>query len=213
MFWQFEERAISDPVQLALFAAWGVVPFPVSPTAGVVTFQAVGDSLTSWEGLELDGRPRLDVSWIDAACCDGLLFLGGWARGGAESADMVANLPVVVADVLVILAGTNDVNHGLSQSVTVANITALGASTAGRVVLVAIPPNDAHLVAAASLNGALEALAGERSWVFVDPWRSFRDCGGAWVVGASPDGVHPDRFSATRAGHVIANRIMWVPGS
>ena len=209
MLWRVPGGIIRDASTLALFVTWGVCPLPTSQPISAVAFQAVGDSLTSWEGLEFSGQPRIDVSWTETARGDGTIFMGGWARGGAESGDILANMPDIVPGALVVLAGTNDINHGVAQSVTITNIAAIAAQANGLVVISAVPPLNLHPDEASKLNDALSLLAEDNSWTFVDPWVSFRDAGGMWVGGASPDGVHPDRATADRAGHVIHNVVLY----
>ncbi|MGY1635026.1 SGNH/GDSL hydrolase family protein [Geodermatophilus sp. SYSU D00742] len=186
---------------------------PAVVQAGVRSMVAVGDSLTAGgepiRGPEVDG----ELSWIRAAVGPQLEFRGGWATGGATTADMRAAATPMDADVLVLMGGTNDLVLGRPWERTredllaVADVVGIGA-----VLLSAVPPHDDLPESATELNRQLQVLADEQGWQFVDPWADARQ-DGAYVPGASLDGVHPTQRVADEAGLLIRKALLDGAGS
>lgn len=115
---------------------------------------------------------------------------GGWRRDGATSRMIVANMSPETADVVVAMAGTNDISQGIPASETVSNVDQMiAAQTTHGVVLAAVPPQIGRADDVRALNSALEALADLREWLWLDPWSAVR-LEDAWAPGASPDGIH-----------------------
>ncbi len=186
---------------------------PSTARTDPLTFTVVGDSLTS--GTAPGSTPE-DVdggSWVHAATGKPLRYTGGWAVAGATTAQMLAGVEPVTADVVVIMAGTNDLVQSVPTDVTLADLTAIATRVgAGRVLLCAIPPSQDYAASAEGLNRSLAALARSNGWGFVDPWSSVDD-EGSWVAGASLDGVHPVLAVARTVGAVIRTALLDGPGS
>ncbi|MGY1663985.1 SGNH/GDSL hydrolase family protein [Geodermatophilus sp. SYSU D00705] len=175
------------------------------PVQEVLRFGVVGDSITAGttapvEGTRADGAG----SWIPAAAVPPLEFAGGWAVPGARTEDMRAGVGPVDADVLVVMAGTNDVQLGDPWTRSSENLVTIVA-TAGvaDVVLAAIPPLDRAPQQALDHNVGLQQLAAEHGWSLIDPWTDQRTPAGTWTAGASGDGVHPTEQVADLVGSRI----------
>ena len=178
------------------------------------TFVAVGDSITAGAtdvSQPLVGdRVQGDGSWLPAAeQASGLDLVAGWAVPGATTADMLAGVEPTdwTADVLVVMAGTNDLARDLPWQESAADIEGVvAAAGAPTVVVVAIAPNDPRPAARNGFNAALADLAGRNGWIYLDPWTEV-DAGGAFTPGASPDGVHPTPAVAAEVGDRIGRSL------
>jgi hypothetical protein len=120
-----------------------------------------------------------------------LELTGGSALPGATTAQMLAGLHRVDADVPVVLAGTDDLQLAVPWEIV-------------RDKLLAI-------VATAGVPERLRALAGEQDWRLVDPWTAVRS-DGAWVPGTTIDGIHPTAEVADRAGRAIRAAVLDAAG-
>lgn len=169
---------------------------------------AIGDSLTGSDG-DLAGDDFGAGTWLSHALGPGedgrsVEWVGGWAVPGATTAVMRAQaVPRPDADVLVVLAGTNDIALGVPAEEIAANIEAIVATVgAPRVVVASVPPIEWAPDLAPRHNADLEALAREHGWEFADVaadlWR-----GDGWAPGMSDDGVHP-----TEAGYAVLGRAL-----
>ena len=78
-----------------------------------VTFAAVGDSITVADSPDFMGGDLGDGSWATYVEGAGFGFAGGWAEWGATTGRMAEQVASYDADVLVVLAGTNDVAFGI----------------------------------------------------------------------------------------------------
>lgn len=173
-----------------------------------VTFAAVGDSITNADSPDFAGLRVGEASWVRYAVGPGLEFAGGWARGGARTADMAAAARPVRADVLVVISGTNDLAHGVPFDAIAANIAAI-AETVGatRVLVSAIPPRDDAPGVAEEFNRQLEPFVAAQGWTFVDAMADLRD-GEKYAAGMSDDGLHPSRRAAEILGRTLAPLIV-----
>ena len=183
---------------------------PATPRRLVV----VGDSITAGstdvaEPLVGD-RVQGDASWLPAAeQASGWDLVGGWAVPGSTTADMLAGVEPTdwTADVLVVMAGTNDLVRGLSWEQSAADLEGVVAAVGAPIaVVVAIAPNDPRPAARNGYNAALADLAGRNGWTYLDPWGEV-DAGGSFTPGASTDGVHPTPAVAAGAGDRIGRSL------
>lgn len=171
----------------------------------VTTFAAYGDSTTSRASAWL---PHVDGT---------VQHVGGYAQPGFTSAEVLAHVTPVEADVTVIMLGTNDVADGLttpSRTATKNNLIAIAEqSGAHRVLLAAIAPCDEiseldRRTLGFALNRDLSQLAADHGWAFADPWSSVRLLSNGWASGASSDKVHPtDATSTTYTGPRMSHYI------
>lgn len=185
-------------------AADAAAPAPVVAPEPV-TFAAAGDSITAW--IDRNGVPSSET-WVSLVGPN-VEFTGeGWAKGGAQLAEIAANTTPVSADVLVVMAGTNDLGpYGTpvpERMQLVAQIAA--AAGAPHVLIAAVPPIFAPEWAVEH-NAALLHLATVNGWGFVDPWVAIRDDAGNFIPGYSDDQVHPTVEGARLAGAVMSKAL------
>ena len=97
-----------------------------SPAASAValhgTFAAVGDSISDADSPDFAAGDLGAASWATYVVDDGFAFAGGWAEWGATTAMMADSVGPIEADVLVVLAGTNDVAFGIPFEESAANL-------------------------------------------------------------------------------------------
>jgi lysophospholipase L1-like esterase len=202
--------AAAVPSNVAAPSAGAQLPAQAPPAVDAVTsFVAVGDSLTAGPVPLPELRFPGSGSWVGTAQGEPLEIRGGWAVPGATTADMLAGVQRQDADVVVVLAGTNDIYYGIPWETRAANIQAIVDTVGARSVLLsAIPPMDGLPVEALDHNGRLAALAQARGWSFVDPWTGVRTANGTFVPGASADGTHPTPAVADEAGRGIRDALL-----
>lgn len=169
---------------------------------------AVGDSITEADSPNFVGGQYGAGSWV-SHLDPRIRVVGGWARGGATTDDMVRNVTAAPnANTLVMLAGSNDLANRVPFDTTRANLERI-AETVGtdRVVLSAIPPRDADPAGAVRFNEQLKALAQERGWEFIDPTAGIRD-NNRYAPGMSNDGIHPTPRAAEILGRDLGAEIL-----
>lgn len=180
-----------------------------SPTASAValrgTFAAVGDSISDADSPDFSARDLGAASWATYVVDDGFAFAGGWAEWGATTAMMADSVGPIDADVLVVLAGTNDVAFGIPFEESAANLDRI-VDTVGieDVLVVSIPPMAALPDGAEGYNAGLDDLAADRGWRFVDASAGLRTADGRFGDGMSSDGLHPSAEGARVLGEAIA---------
>lgn len=179
-----------------------------SPTASAaiepVEMVVVGDSLSESNSPDFTAGDIGDGSWVYYAATGGVEFAGGWAEGGATSGAQAEVVEPAAGDVLVVGLGTNDNGQQLSFDETASNLESI-AATIGiqRVVVLAIPPREDELaVTTTAFNAALESLARENGWEYLDAAASVRD-GDAWASGMTSDGIHFTTEAAQIIGDVV----------
>ncbi|GAB3607640.1 hypothetical protein GCM10027413_30490 [Conyzicola nivalis] len=187
------------------------IPQAVAPIATPTTFAVVGDSISaraSREGLDMSSG-----SWTTYASQAGAEFVAeGWAQSGAKLLEMSANVTPVTADVLVVLAGTNDLGGELTVENRLMLVTEIAEkSAAQRVILSSVPPLDRDPAASTAWNAALRQLAADNSWTFVDPWQTMRTPEGTYVAQYTLDGMHPTGEAAVIAGGALRLAIVATP--
>ena len=140
---------------------------------GALHVLAVGDSITEADSTDFDDAQLGPGSWATFLDGDGVQVLGGWAHAGATTEDILEGLadqpPTAPAapgpDVLVIMAGNNDVDAGVPFDVVAANLVAIaGMVNAPRVVLSTIAPEDEVADAVTAFNARLPGLAARQGW-------------------------------------------------
>ncbi|SDC06540.1 Lysophospholipase L1 [Geodermatophilus telluris] len=168
-----------------------------------VVLVVVGDSLTAGTEPLADGEVRGQGSWVPAALGDPLVLGGGWAVPGATTGDMRQGVGRVDGDVLLVMAGTNDVAQGVAWEASRDNLlTVTRTLRLDEVIVSAIPPSADHAAAATAYNEQLRQFALEQGWTYVDPWETARD-GEGWVAGGSADGIHPTQQVADEVGRTL----------
>lgn len=180
----------------------------VAPPDGALRVAAIGDSITDADSVDLIGGDIGEQSWLSYATGPDLAFVGGWARWGATTAEMVAATPDPLdADVLVILAGTNDATSTPYDEIG-ANLRELTTRAGiGSVVLASVPPLDRSPEAAQELNTYLQTLADAEGWTWVDASAGLRE-GRLFAPGMSYDGIHPTAEGARVIGEAIRAAVL-----
>ncbi|MGN8049200.1 SGNH/GDSL hydrolase family protein [Curtobacterium sp. 22159] len=182
-------------------------PLGTGDRAGAITFAYAGDSITA--------RPD---SWLHDLVPDTRFHaVGGYAHSGYRSDQVLHEIgPVDDADVLVVELGTNDVNQAVPTATTITNVDAVVRKVGARhVLVVAGPPSDwtssrwgaDRRTGQRVLSRALARDAAEHGWSYVDPFVDFRQTDGAWVPGASSDGIHGDAATNVVVARVMAEAI------
>jgi hypothetical protein len=181
---------------------------PGAPRAGVRSYVVVGDSITAGAQPTNSVSAPGPGSWLRAAAGAPLTLRGGWAVPGATTADLRGRVGPVTADILVLMAGTNDLARNVDWDVSAANLRAIVATVGvGSVLVSAIPPSDAHPDERSMYDVRLAQLAVEQGWGFLDPWTSV-DAGGSYLPGASVDGVHPTQEVARAVGEQLRGELL-----
>lgn len=177
-----------------------------TPRAKAVTFAAVGDSITEANSSDFLAGKIGSRSWVSHVG-PGATFAGGWALSGARSSAMAENARDVEADVLVILAGTNDVFNDVPFEQSAGNLVRVAEKVGSEKVLVsAIPPIDFEPELATRFNQQLKQFAMSRGWVYVDPMAGVRE-GDRFASGMTTDGVHPTEAAAHVIGLALGKAI------
>jgi lysophospholipase L1-like esterase len=190
-------------------AVFGYTPPATGDSADeVVRFAAVGDSITEANSEDIVQRKVGDGSWVYYAQSNTNRYVGGWADGGAKSAAMRDNFePVKNTDVLVVLAGANDVANNVPFDETTSNIAAIvEKADAARVLVSSIPPQDKDPGQVVTFNEQLEDFTSDRGWEWVDAAAGLRD-GDVFADGLSNDGTHPTKKGAKFIGDAIEQAI------
>jgi lysophospholipase L1-like esterase len=177
---------------------------PTTPPAapGVVV---IGDSVTRADSQSFATDSFGPASWVWTAEGGAVDVLGGWAVAGATTTDMLAGAEAAPrAEVLVVMAGTNDVLNGVPWSTSAANIeTIVKTVDPERVVLSGIVPLESDPAAAARFNAGLVELAAANGWEIADPGAAVRQPDGGWLPGTTADGIHPTEVGAERIGAAL----------
>jgi len=186
-----------------LVAAYSAEGFAGPDDPHAVSFAVVGDSITAWAGKE-------SGSWTSYAGADGVHFSGqGWARNGAPLALMEANTPALHEDVLVVLAGTNDLRSAVPFEERLDILDSIvEKSRMDRVLVASVPPYDPEPGLATEWNAALREHADDAGYAFVDPWEGVRTGAARYAADTTPDGVHPTPDAARQAGERMRDAIL-----
>mgnify|MGYP000052913798 CR=1 FL=1 len=178
------------------------------PAVPSIALAVVGDSISEADSRDFSAGLLGPGSWVSHAVGDDLRFAGGWAVSGALTSQMARGAWRIPADVLVILAGTNDVARGLPFPTCAANLHSI-AGTVGvaRVVVSTIPPIDYAPGLATGYNELLRSFAADEGWEFVDAMAGIRS-GDRFADGMSWDGVHPTDAAAAVIGAAIRAHVL-----
>jgi lysophospholipase L1-like esterase len=177
--------------------------------AATVRAVVVGDSITEADSPDFDAGDIGQGSWAWWADGNGLDVLGGWAHAGATTADALAEVQPMSADVLVLMAGNNDIDWEVPTPKVLEHLVAIATQVGvPRVVLSAVAPEDGLGPEVADLNAALVDLAAQEGWQFVDPMTEVRASDGDYRTGTSLDGVHPTEEASATIGVALHEAIL-----
>lgn len=167
----------------------------------MITFAAYGDSLTVRSGLACWANFANDGTEL----CD----VGGYCLGGARSYVVATGVTVpLVADVTVVMVGTNDVSNPMWAVPLATTLAAIRdiivRSGASKAVVAAIPPrNDGFHAEALAFNINVRNWVVDMGWRWVDPWVQLRTSEGRFRAGLTVDGIHPTVGAAGMVGHAM----------
>lgn len=169
---------------------------------------AVGDSITEANSPNFVAGQYGSGSWVSHLAPE-VKVVGGWARGGATTADMAAHVTQAPeAQVLVVLAGSNDIAANMPFEQTKANLESIVGKVGAQTVLVsAVPPRDHDPASVTRFNEQLSQLADSEGWKFTDPMTGIRD-GDHYVPGMTKDGIHPTEPAANILGANLSGAIL-----
>lgn len=183
------------------------VPQP-SPESDAIRMAAVGDSITDADSEDFAGGILGPQSWVSYAISEEIEFVGGWAEWSASTARMAEEVQQPFdADVLVIVAGTNDAGWTPHDEIGENLSRIADAAAVDAVMLSSVPPNDFNRDATVELNAYLERFASDAGWTWVDAAADVRD-GDRFAEGTSYDGVHPTEQGARAIGEAIGAAIL-----
>jgi lysophospholipase L1-like esterase len=197
--------AVLGAVMLTVTGCGGIARGSAAPP-GAITVVVVGDSITEMDSPDFDDGDIGPGSWATYADGHGVRILGGWAHAGATTTDMLNGLATrtLDADVLVILAGNNDIDHNAPTAEIEARLEQIARTVhAHRVVLSTVAPEDAVADAVDNLNSRLPALARAQHWQMVDPMSAISDGHGHYLPGMTRDGMHPTPPAARTIGQIL----------
>lgn len=178
----------------------------VDPKPKAITVAAIGDSVTEGNSPDFNNGKLGTLSW-PSALPDGEQFVGGWAKKGSTTQVMLDNVKPTTADVLVIIAGTNDLGK-LPFATSAANIQSIvQKSGVKRVIVSSIPPRDADPASAVDYNAQLEPFVKAQGWEFVDAMAGVRTADNQYNPGMTIDGTHPTEPAVKLIRAAIAAKI------
>lgn len=182
---------------------------PDAAADGAVRMAVVGDSITDADSPDLASGDLGAQSWVAYAVGDDIAFAGGWAEWGARTAQMADGIAHPFdAQVLVILAGTNDAyGDDLASDVGEPLVRIVDRADVDVVVLSSIPPLETAPGRADAVNAFLEPFAEQQGWTWVDAAAGLRD-GEGFAAGTSYDGVHLTASGARILGAAIADAVL-----
>lgn len=183
-------------------------PMALAAGAQAVSFAVVGDSITADHAYPEQVARRIvgQRSWAAFAQRPGTAFVGGWARGGATTAQMLEGFTPVHADVLVMIAGTNDIRAGVPFEQIGQNMRAIvDAADVPRVIVSSVPPRNEFPERTLAYNAWLHDFVASQGWGWIDGARGLRDHAqpGRYAEGLTYDGTHPSREGAQILGSAV----------
>lgn len=201
-----EQTRESLPTSTAPTTQTAATPTATTTTSVPVRIGIFGDSISEANSPDFASGRFGALSWA-SYLDEGFTFAGGWAKSGARTTDMLAHAEPLSADVLVILAGTNDYANGVTFEQTTAHLDGIVARAGvQRVIVSTVPPNDLDPRAAAAFNEKLAGLAQARGWTLVDAAAGLRS-GERFAPGMTTDGIHPTEAGAEVIGGGIAEAV------
>jgi len=187
----------------------------VSPTASTPTSRApigvavFGDSNSTGFSGTLEAGVAAGTAWVSHMPAEEFTLVGGWAIDGSTSTAMAdAAMAIPDAELLIVMAGTNDIAAGVPTVFTLDEISRIADTVgASSIVLCAIAPLNWSPGAVTDLNAALKEYARAQGWLFIDPWAPVRNPDGTWASAYLTDGVHTSAEGYAIAGAQIAAQL------
>ena len=159
----------------------------------------VGDRVTAWRSP--DDRA---TSWATYATGRGVRLTDAWVSRDSRVRDLAGKVRPTDADVLVVLAGTNDLDFGAAPDEIELGLTRIAAAARVDDVLISsIPPIDDQPQKTADFNVLLSKIAYRHDWSFVDAGSSVAQDDCQFRQGLSTDGVRPTAEGARIIGEAV----------
>ena len=164
-----------------------------------MTIAVVGDRVTAWQPPD-----ERATSWASYAAGHGVRIVDFWAERDARVRDLTAVVTPSDADVLVILAGTNDLDHAASADEVELGMQRI-AETAGTddVLVSSIPPVEGQPQKTADFNELLARIAYRHDWSFVDAGSTVVAKNCTYRKDMSDDGIRPTAEGARLIGEAV----------
>ncbi|WP_164860567.1 SGNH/GDSL hydrolase family protein [Rhodococcus sp. X156] len=173
-----------------------------------VRMVVIGGSSANGNSPDFIGKSLGNTSWVSHAAKDRITFVGGWADSGATTERMAAAAKSMPADVVVVGVDLTDAERDVPASSTTANVEKIvRAVNAPRVILTGALPSAAEPTLATQTNSALQKLASQRGWTFVDVGAPVRS-GDGYARGMSADGENPNAAAAAAIGETVRKAIL-----
>jgi lysophospholipase L1-like esterase len=180
-------------------------PAPPDPSSDPLRVFVVGDSTTEANSPQFAVGRIGNESWAWTLRENAGAVIRGWAVAGATSEDMAYGVSPHDADVVVIMAGTNDIRTGMPFERTSVHLDGIVQTlSVPRVIACSIVPWSVNPAASTDFNARLAALSAPYDWEFVDCAAPVRARAGGWLPGMSDDGIHPNGVGARRIGQAVA---------
>ncbi|MDO5683206.1 MAG: SGNH/GDSL hydrolase family protein [Propionibacteriaceae bacterium] len=195
----------------SLVSACDARPEPATPGSQRegATIYVVGDSLTEGNSPDFANKQFGEWSWV-SHLDPRVTVVGGWAKGGATTQDMAQAVVASDAEMLVMLAGTNDtasVDFEQTSSNLQTIVDKVGASL---VVVSTLPPRDDQPQRNVDFNAKLAELTKAKGWMLVDPMGGVRN-GDRFRPEMTSDGIHLTPAGAAELGRGFSEAILALP--
>jgi len=144
------------------------------------------------------------TSWATYVTGHGVRVTQSWVDRDARVRDLADEVGPSDADVLVVLAGTNDLDFGtVTDELELSLARLVEAAGADRVLVSSVPPIDGQPQKTADYNELLARIAYRHDWSFVDAGASVvrPDC--RYRTGLTTDGTRPSVEGARAIGEAI----------
>jgi lysophospholipase L1-like esterase len=186
-------------------------PTPAPVPAGIpVSVAVIGDSNSNGNNIDRTLADGIEDKTAYITQNRGFVkFAGGWANSGATSGYIAWNAPAVSnADVVAIMAGTNDVINGISKADLEKNLrTTVSKVGVNKVLILGIPPLKDRNQDVSAMNATLKQIAYENGWSFFDPWTDLRTADNSWKAEYYADGVHTNAAGYKVIGYAVEQYI------
>lgn len=174
---------------------------------------ALGDSIT--EGHHSDTlRVNAIDSYYDVLTCredSPIAYVANEGVGGQTSDEILDRVPDVLdhdPEVVLVVAGTNDVLEDKSTDETFANLTAIrdGLADGGveQIIFGSLPPSNETPAENVTFNAALDEWAAGQDVTLVDLWTPLAADDGTYAEGMNVDQHHPSAAGAERLADAAA---------
>lgn len=176
-----------------------------------------GDSISQGDSPAFSRGDTGKTSWVHHLDNRAVRFVGGYAKGGLTSKELVSTSKEGIrSDVVVYELGTNDVLHdSWTAEDQMKNLDKHSSQidtpdNSARILVMGIGPVPSETTERIKTwNDGLRAGAEERGWTYVDPWTQVRTRDYAWQdTKDTADGKHPAAAGAKKLGEAMTPAIV-----